>query len=243
MKRNNIFSLILFIESLLFPTMVIVSELFHYSLIIHDNGLVYAIITTVIYYGTGIFLLINRKKSVGNAQEVFLDFTLVLNQINSLLFIFYTENTLARVLIASWFIMTAVLVAVCSKIIELESAFYALSGILVIPICLFILFGSLLSDFPTDIEIACEVSPDKTYCAELIDHDQGALGGSTTLYVYKYDKYDKSFSIGPFEFIKGKDKKEIYDGRWCEFPSLHWEDNDHLTLNGTTYSMDKYFFE
>ena len=238
MKRNNILSLILFIETLLLPTIIIVTSLFNYSLIIHNNGLIYAIITTVIYYGTGIFLLINRKKGIGKIQEVFLCFTLLLNQINSLLFIFNIKSTLARILVASWFVMTIVLVAVYSKIIALESTLYALSGILVLPICLFILLGGLLSNFPTNIDLDCKISPDKTYCAELTDHDQGALGGSTTLYVYKYDE---SFSIGSFEFRK--EEKKIYDGRWCEFPGLHWEDNEHLTLNGITYSMDRYFFE
>lgn len=231
MKRNNLLVLILFIESLLFPAIILLTKLLQLTLKI-ESGLAYAAITTVVYYTIGILLLINKGKGIGKAPSVLLAVTLLLNQINALFFIFTVENMFAMFLVASWFVLTVVIVAVYVNNVGLKATFYALSGVLVLPICLFI----LLSDFGSNTVLAHEISPDNTYCAEVIDNDQGALGGATILNVYKYDE---SFSIGSFDFRKNQ--KRIYYGRWGEYKSLRWSDNDHLTLNEATYSMTEYY--
>ena len=231
MKRNNLFVWILFIESLIFPAIILLTKRLNFSLKI-ENGLIFAVITTAVYAGIGILLIINKDKGVGKVQAVLFAVTLLLNQINALFFLFTAENMLSKFLIASWLIMTVILVAVFVKSIDLKITFYVLSGILVMPICLLI----LLSNFGVNTVLAREISPDNTYCAEVIDSDQGALGGATILNVYKYDE---SFSIGSFDFRK--DEKNIYSGRWGEYQSIHWNDDDHLTMNDTTYSMTGYF--
>jgi hypothetical protein len=231
MKRNNLFVLILFINSLLFPVLTLFSKLLQYSLKV-DNGIIYAVITTAIYYSVGILLLANKEKCIGKAQTILLAVTLLLNQINALFFIFTAENMLAMLLVASWFVMTVVIVAFYVKSAGLKATFYSLSGILVLPICLCI----LLSDFGANTVLAHEISPNSTFCAEVIDDDQGALGGATILNVYKYDK---SFSIGSFVFRK--DEKKVYSGRWGEYKSLYWIDDNNLKMNNTTYSMSSYY--
>ena len=206
-------------------------------MLLHDsftvkNGIVYAIVSSVLYFGIGILLITRKEKGIGKTSSVFLSVSLLLNQINTLLFIFRADNQAAMLLIALWFVMTAILVALYVKSIALTATFYTLSGILVLPILLFI----MLSDFGARTVIAREVSPDMRYCAEVIDDDQGALGGATILMVYRLDG---SFSIGSFEFRK--DETMFHSGSWGEFEELHWKDEEHLTMNNRSYSMADYF--
>ena len=137
-------------------------------------------------------------------------------------------------LMALWFVMTAILVAVYVKNTALTATFYTLSGILVLPIFLFI----MLSVFGARTVIAREVSPDMRYCAEVIDDDQGTLGGATILMVYRLDG---SFSIGSFDFRKSQ--TELRSGPWGEFVSLSWQDSEHLSMNGMIYEITNYYPE
>ncbi|MBQ6274724.1 MAG: hypothetical protein IJK63_10955 [Oscillospiraceae bacterium] len=231
MRRNNLFVLFLLILTLLFPSICIIAKFLHYSFTV-KNGIVYAIASSVLYYGIGILLIYRKERRIGKTSSFFLSVSLLLNQINTFLFIFHADNQAAMLLIALWFVMTAILVAVYVKSVALMTTFYALSGILVLPISLFI----MLSDFGARTVIAREVSPDMRYCAEVIDDDQGALGGATILMVYKLDG---SFSIGSFEFRK--DEKIIHSGSWGEYEELYWNDEEHLTMNNRSYSMVDFF--
>ena len=231
MKRNNRLVLVLFAASLLFPAIHFLTGLSQFSLRI-ENGLLYAGITTAVYDLAGLLLLFSKDRRIGKAQAALLAVTLLLNQVNIFFFLLYAENMLAKLLLASWFVMTVVLVAFYVKSLGLKVAFYVLSGVMVLPICFFILW----SNFGEETVLARELSPDRTYCAEVIDDGQVALGGSTILKVYQYDE---SFSIGSFEFRKNK--RTIYYGRWGEYESLYWIDNDHLSMNDVTYSMADYY--
>ena len=233
MRRNNLFVLILLLLTLLFPSICILAKLLHYSFTV-KNGIVYAIVFSVLYCGIGILLIYRKDRRIGKISSVFLSGSLLLNQINTLVFIFWADNQAAMLLIALWFLMTAILVAVYVKSIALTATFYTLSGIFVLPILLFI----MLSDFGARTVIAREVSPDMRYCAEVIDDDQGALGGATLLLVYRLDG---SFSIGSFDFRKSQ--IELRSGPWGEFESLSWQDSEHLSMNGTIYEITDYYPE
>ncbi len=233
MRRNNLFVLILLLLTLLFPSICILAKLLHYSFTV-KNGIVYATATSVLYLGIGILLITRKEKGIGKTSSVFLSVSLLLNQINTLLFIFRADNQAAMLLMALWFVMTAILVAVYVKNTALTATFYTLSGILVLPIFLFI----MLSDFGARTVIAREVSPDMRYCAEVIDDDQGALGGATILTVYRLDG---SFSIGSFDFRKSQ--TELRSGPWGEFVSLSWQDSEHLSMNGMIYEITNYYPE
>jgi hypothetical protein len=233
MRRNNLFVLILLLLTLLFPSICILAKLLHDSFTV-KNGIVYATASSVLYLGIGILLITRKEKGIGKTSSVFLSVSLLLNQINTLLFIFRADNQAAMLLMALWFVMTAILVALYVKSIALTATFYTLSGIFVLPILLFI----MLSDFGARTVIAREVSPDMRYCAEVIDDDQGALGGATLLLVYRLDG---SFSIGSFDFRKSQ--TELRSGPWGEFESLSWQDSEHLSMNGTIYEITNYYPE
>ena len=233
MRRNHLFILILLILTLLFPSLCMIAKLLHYSFTV-KNGIVYAIVTTAVYDGIGILLMSRKDRQVGKPYAFLLSACLLLNQIHALVFVFYAANQTAMLFVASWFVMTAIIVAYYVKNTALLAVFYSLAGVLVLPIFLFL----MLSGFGAKTVIAREVSPDRKYCAEVIDDDQGALGGATQLLVYRFDQ---SFSIGSFEFRKSQ--LELRSGPWGEFESLSWQDSEHLSMNEKIYEITDYYPE
>lgn len=231
MKRNDTMVWIMLADSVAFPVIVGLAGLCGYTLRA-GNGFVYAAAATALYVFCAVRLLRAGDKQISTAAMIALSVTLLLNQIQTLFFIMYVfdsgRSIPASLLLALWFWVTVAVVAVCVKSKALKAVFYTLSGLLVLPICLFL----LLSGFGCVSKAAASVSPRRTYCAELIEYDEGALGGHLEVCVYKCKG---SFVIGSFEFRR--QEKEIYRGKWGNSRVLYWDDDEHLAYNNTTYDM------
>ncbi len=76
-------------------------------------------------------------------------------------------------------------------------------------------------------------SPEKTYYAEVIDDDQGALGGTTLVWVYEYGEID----LGILEITKKP--RRIYRGDWGEYKTMeiYWGSEEWLVINGRRYGI------
>lgn len=233
MKPKDTPALLLFLLAFLFPGTCLVSKLLGYTLLVH-SGRLFAVLSTLLYGILGILLLHREEKTAGAVSAVLLSLCPFLNQSNVLLAIFYTEDFLVVFLFIPWTVLSVVIVSEYVDHKLLKVPFYVLSGFLALPILLFLPFIG----FGARTTLACEISPDAVYCAEVIDDDQGALGGSTQLVVYRFDQ---SFSIGSFEFRKSQ--KVLRSGPWGEFESLSWQDSEHLTMNGKTYEIADYYPE
>ena len=233
MKRNDLLSLLLFLLACLFPGICLGARLLDYTVLVRD-GKLFSVFTTGLYVVFGILLLTRKEKSVSNVSAVFLSLCPLLNQIHVLFIIFYTDDLLPVLLSIFWTILSVVIVSEYVKSKLLKIPFYVLAGFLTLPILLFLPFIG----FGARSSLACELSPDAVYCAEVIDDDQGALGGATDLIVYRKDK---SFSVGSFEFRKSQ--KKIHSGHCGEFESLSWLDSKHLSMNGKTYEIADYYPE
>lgn len=77
-------------------------------------------------------------------------------------------------------------------------------------------------------------SPDGTYCAHLINSDQGALGGDTLVEVH-----DTRYSLDLFFFQVRRESRLVYLGEWGEFQTmdLSWKDDQTLMIDGTIYPV------
>lgn len=96
-------------------------------------------------------------------------------------------------------------------------------------------FEILLADFSSNTVVKYLNSPENTYTAEIIDNDQGALGGGTLVEI-KYNNQKFSVLLGVFK----KFPKIIYDGDWCEFDNMtiKWENENTLLINNVRYNID-----
>lgn len=92
----------------------------------------------------------------------------------------------------------------------------------------------LFQDFGVNIVVKSAVSPQKTYTAEVINNDQGALGGNTLVSVREEKKIDLlicEFSKVPIC---------VYMGEWGEFDQMKisWKDEETLLINQKEYKIN-----
>ena len=95
----------------------------------------------------------------------------------------------------------------------------------------------MFSDFDINNKvIKAELSPDKSYRADIIDSDQGALGGNTFV-----DVYDLQSTVDFYIFKLAKKPQRLYRGVWGEYQnmSVSWKDNYTLFINKKEYTINR----
>lgn len=110
---------------------------------------------------------------------------------------------------------------------------FLLTAFMALPIGFFILFVLIFGNIGQDTIVQSVESPDGTYYAEVIDNDQGALGGSTFVDLYE------NKGINAFVFRIFKTPQRIYYGRWGEFENMeiYWKDENCLVINSAEYAI------
>ena len=233
MRKNDLLSLLFFFLACLFPGICLLSRLFDYTLQV-GSGRLFAGITFLLYGLIGILLLVRKEEEISKVTALPLCLCPLLNQINILLAVHYTDDILVILMLLPWVLLSILVVSEQVDSKRLKLPFYLLTGLLAVPIILVLPFIG----FGAKTVLVHEPSPDGLYCAEVIASDEGALGGSTQLTVYREDQ---SFSLGSFSFRKAQ--RQIHSGRWGEFESLSWIDGETLSMNDKIYDISSYFRE
>lgn len=93
-----------------------------------------------------------------------------------------------------------------------------------------LVFGSLAYN----MVVQTVESPNGEYYAEVVDSDQGAMGGDTIVYVYENRKIDVCI------FRIFKKPRKVYDGEWKEHENMkiYWTDDNRLVINSTEYILE-----
>jgi hypothetical protein len=107
------------------------------------------------------------------------------------------------------------------------------SFLLILILFIFFLLA-MFHDFAKNTVVKSENSPNSLYIAEIIDNDQGALGGNTLV---KITRLNKNLNI-----LLGKIEKNpiiVYSGEWGEFNkmSIMWETDEILYINEKKYEI------
>ena len=98
----------------------------------------------------------------------------------------------------------------------------------------FVFFTSLIYAYFGESKIIQTVnSPDGTYVAISISHDDGALGGDTCVSVIN-NKQKAPLLVGSIT----RSEQLLWIGDWAEEPILKWEDNDTIMINGVRYDVE-----
>ena len=94
---------------------------------------------------------------------------------------------------------------------------------------LVLIFGSIGQN--TVVHTAA--SPSRKYLAEVVDSDQGAMGGDTIVLVREAPLLDN------FLFTIEKKPQKVYLGQWGEFRNMKisWKDDGHLLINSVEYEI------
>ncbi len=124
-----------------------------------------------------------------------------------------------------------------AKPVSLKLTTIIISGIITMPILLFSCFSFLAciaGDFVKNTVVQTLDSPTGKYYAQVIDSDQGALGGDTIVYVYE------TKGLTTLLFTIQKKPQQVYFGDWGEYKNMqiHWKDDNCLVINSVEYEID-----
>lgn len=108
-----------------------------------------------------------------------------------------------------------------------------LATILALPICFFSVIALTIGPFGQTTVVQTIASPSGEYYAEVIDSDQGALGGNTLVEVYEKCE----INLGLFRIEKTP--QCVYQGDWGEHldMQIYWKEDTCLVINGNEYAI------
>lgn len=118
-----------------------------------------------------------------------------------------------------------------AKPLWLKITAFALSALLAGPVVLFSFFA--LFPIGQNTVVKTVASPGGKHYAEVIDSDQGALGGDTVVNVCS------NWEVDLLLFKIQKKPQRVYSGYWGEFEDMEicWKDDSCLVINSVEYKI------
>lgn len=228
-KSASVLICLLFLLTILYPAGVLITACFGYEFKLISIS-AYAIATA----GLSVWVVVHDQDALeSKALQVVLAILAPLSLVNAVFYMLEYPKI--------WVIAGVLISAGCSFYLTvrhgrprvLKGISLTLSALMVLPIgflsFLFLIFGSI----GQNTVVQTVESPSGKYCAQVIDSDQGALGGDTLL-----DVHEKS-GIDVFLFKIEKKPQRVYSGDWGEFNNMQidWKDDDCLIINSTEYQI------
>lgn len=232
-KTLSILICLLFALTILYPVGVIVTACLGYRFELMS---VSAFAIAIFALSVCIVILDRIRKSTldNKAIQIICAIITPLSLVNAVLYIFECPHF--------WVIASVSLSAGCccyltvqyGKPFSLRIITLILSALMILPIGFFSFIAQIFGNIGQNTVVKTVVSPSGKYYAQVIDSDQGALGGDTLVDVYQ------ECGINAFLFqIKTKPQR-VYIGDWGEFDNMqiHWKNENCLIINSVEYEID-----
>jgi hypothetical protein len=218
---------------LIFPALNLTARIMNYDFKL-NNDLESITLVSLISLALATGLLCNKGKIIPNKlTKIFAAFALPLSLICA---VFFVSNAMENAsFLFGIFILITILSAFSIFLFYPKNLALKITlGVISFLILLYLGVIVLLNGFGSNTVVKTLNSPDNTYTAEIIDNDQGALGGSTLVQI-QYNNKNLTVLFG--EFIKHP--KSIYYGEWGEFDSMNlkWENEYTLLINNVPYNI------
>lgn len=115
----------------------------------------------------------------------------------------------------------------------LRTASLTFASLIILSVVFIALIIHVFGDLSSDTVVSTVYSPDGAYRADVIDNDQGALGGNTFVDVYETECLDL------FVFRVLRKPVRVYAGDWGEFENMviYWKDDGCLVIDAEEYEM------
>ncbi len=231
-KTASIIMWLLFILIILYPSGILIASCFGYGfelISISAFAAAIAVLSVGIVVHDCVYKNTLEKKGLRILSAIISPFSFI----NAVLYIFACPKI--------WVIAGVSLSAGCccyltvkyGKPLALKIIALTLSGLMVLPIgCMsfiFLIFGNISQN----TVVKTVESPSGKYYAQVIDSDQGALGGDTFV-----DVYEKS-GFHTILFKMEKKPQRVYSGDWGEFNNMqiYWKDDECLIIHSTEYKI------
>lgn len=213
-----------------FPAATALTAVFGYRITLRFIP-AFAITLAVLSVGTLILHLLNKQKKLLALTAVLA----LVNIVNTVLLIFTSNTPLVILCSLLSAVCCCLLPVVNGKRLAAKITASVLSALLLAPVCyagfIFIIFGNIGQN--TVVQAA--VSPDGKHIAEVINSDQGALGGDTLVKIREANPFDAWF------FIIEEKPQRIYMGQWGEAENMkiEWKNNNCLLINSQEYAIEQ----
>lgn len=231
MKCNRS-ALALFVGAALIPMSAAVLLLFDYELVMH-RMVVPVILFALLYSALSVRLLGVGEHLTDMGTALPIACTLPLWAVN--LYIALWESSLLMLAAAGLCtVLSGVLLFKMVKVKWLKILSAVVSAVLILPFGFAAFMLLVFGQIGRNTVVSTEYSPEGTYRAEVIDSNQGALGGDTLVMVY-----DETSRMDFYFFALQKSPQRVYLGEWGEFADMeiNWESEHVLNIDGVSHEI------
>lgn len=157
----------------------------------------------------------------------------VISLINMTVYVFKSRSAVVLVFMMVCFVYSAIIAEESCSSTKTKTASVITSSFLFVPILIVSIAIVAFSGFGVNTVIEKIYSPEETYYAEIVDSDQGALGGNTVVYVHK------NHQLNLLILTINKTTQRIYIGDWKEYETMqiYWKNENCLVINKTEYEI------
>ena len=223
----------LFVDIILLPLGGLLTACFGYTFSL-ANDTVFATITALLA-GTVVVMLAKGNKDTENKRvQVLLALMAPLSLINAVFYLFEVRTMYVAICMFLSICCCICLAIRYGKPKVLKIVALCISAVMILPVVLLGFFTLTFGNIGQNTVVQTVSSPNGTYYAEVIDSDQGALGGDTFVDIYE------SANINLVLFNITKKPQRIYHGNWGAYKTMqiYWKENDCLVINGTEYVVN-----
>lgn len=232
-KATSILTYLLFALTILYPAGFLITACFGYSFQLISFS---AFAAAIAVLSVCVVVLDLVCKSTPKAQAL-LSVITPLSFINAALYIFMCPQI--RVIASVWFsagccCYLTVKHGFPGKPLTLTVVSLVLSALMVLPIGFLSFAAYLFRDFGEITVVKTVESPSGEHYAQVIDSDQGALGGDTLVDVFQKGGIDLIL------FKIEKRSQRVYIGEWGAYKhmKIYWKDDDCLVINSVEYEIE-----
>lgn len=231
-KANLVLLCLLFGFTILLPLGTLMTVWFGYKLeFVSVTGVAFflAVLSASVVFLSRIYGIEVNKKAI----HIILIAIAPLSLLNAAFFMFESHRipVVVSVLISA--------VCCCSLTVNhgksniLRTVTLSLSVLMALPIGFFSLSLLVFGNFVRTTVVKTVVSPNEKYYAQVINSDQGGLGGDTIV-----DVRNNGFNAIIFQI--NKKPQRVYQGEWGEFEDMqiYWKDNSCLVINSVEYNIE-----
>lgn len=231
-KRTVILAYLLFVLTIVFPLGVLISSCFGYTFEltkVSSFAIAIALISIVLC-----ILSSNEKKPHKNGVlgVIFTIFT-PLSIVNAVFFMLASPKI--QVIISAFITIgcSVYLTIKHGTLRILKIILCVISAILILPIGLMGFILLIFGNIGHNAVVQTVESPNGAYYAEVIDSDQGALGGDTLVNIYE------NTEINLLIFKISRNSQRVYQGEWGEFKDMevYWMNDRCLVINSVEYPI------
>ena len=209
-----------------YPAGVLICNTLGFDLTVHclpAFAFVLAILSAYLVY------LCSKRAIKSRILQIILSATLPLSLVNSL----YCLGGSTALWLGLYVVACSILTIKYVKILAPRIIAFVLSGLTILPIIFLLIIHLIFGNLVQNTVVQTIESPGGSHYAQVIDNNQGAMGGNTLVDVYEAPLVDTRF------LRIQKKPTRVYSGEWGEheYMEIYWKSVDCLIINGVEYEI------